>query len=270
MPADNSRHQELSRKLENNSWEKWKEKKKKTHNNKKHTHTITNQKLSTKPINKPTPLSHRCWANKHIVLCTITTPPAKKIRGQNNTNRYKLSTQQSKYSSKKTSTSHSSFCNGQARQIKGWQEQCTHTKQYKMNDILPVSAPAISPFVQQHKQLLTIFWCTRPSAPGKRPQTGTWMHVSQHAAVFSKLKPWWWEISVLSHSSNSANTKCGFKSVCLLNTSRFIYRHSKNSVRGVWWDVYNSYSASPFFTVNPSPAEWLITGQEQHAIRADR
>lgn len=49
-------------------------------------------------------------------------------------------------------------------------------------------------FRPQHSKLylhihLTISSYTQPSAPGRRPQTGTWMHVFPHAAVSSKLKP---------------------------------------------------------------------------------
>lgn len=55
----------------------------------------------------------------------------------------------------------------------------------------------------------------------------------------------------------------------MLNASRFIYRCGKNNAQEAREDVYNSYSTSPFFTVeNPSAAERLITVQEQHAMGA--
>lgn len=126
--------------------------------------------------------------------------------------------QQSQHSLRKTSSTCSCFCNGLARESKGMKEQCTHhTTHSEQHPSYFSTSNLLHHFLQQYELLLTIFWCTQPSIPGKRPQTGTWMHVSQHAAVFSKLKPWWWVIPVLLHSSNGVNTKVGFKErVCLI------------------------------------------------------
>lgn len=166
--------------------------------------------------------------------------------------------QQRQHSLRKRS---SCFCNGLAREGKGMPEQCTHhTIHSKQYPSYFSSSNLLHHLLQQHELLLTIFWCTPPSVPGKRPQTGTWMHVSQRAAVFSKLKPWWWEIPVPLTQQQLCECQCRFQRACVLDASRFIYRHSKKSVWEAWWDVYNPYSASPLLGVNPSLGGWLITG----------
>jgi len=123
-------------------------------------------------------LSYTCRAHK----CTV---PHNKASKENHNTEQNQQVQDAALCSRETSTPHSCFYYGQVRKPRPSPLQTTRNEQHPS-----ISASRThSAFGQQREPLLTIFWCTPPSAPGKRPQTGTWRHVSQHAAVFSKLKP---------------------------------------------------------------------------------
>lgn len=184
-------------------------------------HLLENIKKKPKQTTKTTALSHRCQANKCTILCVVTTMPAKKIRVQTKTNRSKISTQQS--------TRQERQAHHAAASAMGRQDQRTLTKQNQQHPSYFSTSSLLHLFCSNRSRFLPFFGALHHQLLVRGHKLELGCVFPNTLQSFPNRSHDGEKIPVLLRSSNSVNTNVGLR-VCVLNTSRFIYKHSKNSV----------------------------------------